>query len=78
MIEKLKLLEAKQAVEYAQTDLEYRKIRIASLLQSLKEETDAQNQINTTSAITNVPSFPAIERRLKDRSVESGTTVPSE
>jgi hypothetical protein len=39
----MKLLEAKQAKDFADTDIEYRNKRIASLLLSLKDEQDAQN-----------------------------------
>lgn len=42
-MEKLKLLEAKQAKDFADTDIAYREKRIASLYQSLKEEQDEQN-----------------------------------
>lgn len=38
VMEKMKLLEAKQAKDFADTDIAYREKRIASLLQSLKEE----------------------------------------
>ena len=45
----MKLLEAKQAKDFADTDIEYRTKRIASLMQSLKEEKDAQNTISDTN-----------------------------
>jgi hypothetical protein len=49
-LEKLKLLEAKQAKDFADTDIAYREKRIASLMQSLKEEKDAQT-LDSNAAI---------------------------
>jgi hypothetical protein len=48
--EKMKLLEAKQAKDFADTDIEYRNKRIASLMLSLKEEQDAQTNIIATDS----------------------------
>jgi hypothetical protein len=52
----MKLLEAKQAKDFADTDIEYRIKRIASLQLSLKEEQDAQN---TTKSVDNFANHNA-------------------
>ena len=53
-MEKMKLLEAKQAKDFADTDIEYRNKRIASLLLSLKDEQDAQTNFSTTDGVRGV------------------------
>ena len=73
-MEKLKLLEAKQAKDYADTDIEYRNKRIASLMLSLKDEQDAQ----TTNANNSFTIRNAQHVRGHDYSkTVSGTTVLS-
>lgn len=65
-MEKLKLLEAKQAKDYADTDIEYRNKRIASLMLSLKDEQDAQTttKFNTISAAIDANVPRNVERAL--------------
>jgi hypothetical protein len=52
ILEKLKLMEAKQAKDFADTDIDYRERRIASLKNSLKEEQNEKASLNTTISTT--------------------------
>ena len=70
----MKLLEAKQAKDFADTDIGYREKRLQSLYQSLKEE-EIEENININPAIT-INKFRDSETKLSSHAI-TRNSVPS-